>query len=275
MLETPLTGRQFHHHGLAAGPRELVGIPEQGHRVGPRELGPGLVLEEERRVGPREFGVMAEEGPRAVPRGRRRAWGWFGAIGAGCCVGVLWWIGGQYPVFGNGMENEISPAVEVVEPVEVVEAAVVEPAVAVEAPMVSVPAEPVEVSKPRRRGAGKRSEVRSPVTAQLSLVQVTGVEQTLIPGIRAAVGQRLGVLRACCEDVMRGSAVKGEVVAMITAREGRVTAIDVVSASRDTALRWCFRKHLMGARMQGVGRGFDARVEFFLTPRVQPVGMSW
>lgn len=237
MSETPLS---FRHHGLAAGLRE-----------------PGVAS-------------LAAVG--GVPRRWRRAWGWLGvaAMGGAAC---LWWrYGGQYPARSGDIDPEISPevdvAIKVPEVLEVVE--VVAPPVRIEpaAPVVSVmleAAKPVSKVPQRETWRPKVATVSSPPMAELSLVQVNGVDEALVSEIRTAVMRRHRVLRACCENVMRTEVVKGEVVARVAVRAGRVSAIDVGSTSQSARLRWCFRKELMSL---AVGGGdFDARLEFFLLPR--------
>jgi hypothetical protein len=183
----------------------------------------------------------------------------------------LWWLGGQYPVFDGKIGTEISSPVEAADPgTPIVVEAMAEPPTATPIAVAAPVESPMVASEPRR-GRTRKPVPRPtlPPVAQLSLVQVTDVAPMLVPGIRAAVGQRLEALRDCCESVMRGSAVKGAIAVEITTRDGAVTAIDIDSTSRDASLRWCFRKHLMGARMPSTSRAFDARLEFFLTPRAR------
>lgn len=185
-------------------------------------------------------------------------------------------LGGQIPVTGEVIDEaaEISPA-DVVEPVEPRNDPPVAPA---SQPPAVVAATPVASSSATSERQRRWKPIRStqqpllPPDAQLSLVRVSDVESALVPVIRDAVGRHLSALRACCESVLRSAPVKGTIVAELTVRDSAVTAISVDSAIRDTSLRWCFRRYLMGARMPATSRAFDVRLEFFLTPRARRAG---
>jgi hypothetical protein len=81
----------------------------------------------------------------------------------------------------------------------------------------------------------------------------------------------IAAIRSCIAPILHGQPeLKGTVTATISARDGRISAVNVESGIRHTRLRFCFRQALMSRPVSGGAEepSFDARVEFFVLPRV-------
>lgn len=103
------------------------------------------------------------------------------------------------------------------------------------------------------------------VVARLSLGRIDTSDREHAANLRVAVDAVLEPVRSCCESLMQEQAdLKGTVSAAVSIRDARVTAVNIDSALRDTRLRMCFRKRLMGLAVAGAEAPFDARLEFFL-----------
>lgn len=126
-------------------------------------------------------------------------------------------------------------------------------------------------------GAGRsRPAISSPakprdVRIDLSIVKVRYLDGGLAPTVITALTPALPAIRSCLAPILRGQPeLKGTVIATISARDGKISAVNVESGIRHTRLRFCFRQALM-SRPVSVGASesaFDARVEFFVLPRV-------
>lgn len=273
MPETPF---QFRHQGQVAGLRTAAASPE-----------------------PTEVTLAVEpEGPRRSGRG---TWGWLAVLCVLVVVAVSWWVGIDARSLNPA---EISLAVDrVLAPGETTSAAsrVSEGGAGAatagdgrsyQSSSVQVSAEPVlrtaetagrarQVVAPSHGPSASPSRSRSiekPLPAKprdvrfdLSIVKVRYLDGRLAPTVITALSPALPAIRSCIAPILHGQPeLKGTVTATISARDGRISAVNVESEIRHTRLRFCFREALMSRPVSAGAEepSFDARVEFFVLPRV-------
>ena len=271
MPETPF---QFRHQGQLAGLRTAVTPVE------PQEPSPAATWD-------------------APPRPRRRAWRWL-AVPCVVLVAAVPWLSGidarsvgpveiSFPVSsmpGLGDDGRAQSSASVAAGADAVIAGDgpsprpssdrVEPvlqaaAPASEAQRTVTPASRSPVSAGRSRLATSSPAKPRDVQIDLSIVKVRYSDGRLAPTVITALTPALPAIRNCLAPILRGQPeLKGTVIATISARDGKISAVNVESGIRHTRLRFCFRQALM-SRPVSVGAvepAFDARVEFFVLPRV-------
>lgn len=248
MEETPF---QFRYQGRVAGPRT------------DEQLQHPLVMEAVARA-----------------RGQWSRWTgvWLGALGVGLVAGVVWWTGRpsiQFPrLDAAATESQPAPSFLAVPPNT--------PGFSLTAANPSLESEDFSSVKAEAKPAGRPAPVRkiSPATTRakpspprslaLSPVKISGAEDRLLPAIRASIKPAEKALQACCDDALRRRpALKGNIAMKFAVRNGQITEFSAESPIRDPKLSMCFRKALISLPMQGDAgtAAFDARLDFFLTPR--------
>jgi len=272
MPETPF---QFRHEGQVAGLRSAATPVEY------REHTPEAKLE-------------------APPRPRRRTWSWLAVPCVSVVVAVSWLFGIDALSIGSA---EISlPAAAVLGPgdstsvvKERANTAIVpedgedrRPApssaqVGVES-VLSTAAPPGGAQRavthaPRPTVSPGRSRPRAtplpekpgPIQFDLSIVKVRYLDGRLAPSVIAVLSPAIPAIRSCIGPILQLQPdLKGTVTATVSARDGKVSAVNVESGIRHTRLRFCFRQALMSRAVSNTDAepSFDARVEFFVLPRV-------
>lgn len=243
---------------------------------------------------------MPTDGTPGVPmRPRLRAWVWLAVPCVTLAVVVPWLIGIDARGFGwaeislpassvsvvedgvgfvNSVSGEdgagatIAGAVRSQQPASV--QVVVEPVMPTAQPAGA--AQRVETRASREPAGARRSRTMvtplpggpPSIEIDLSLVKVRYLDGGLAPTVIRGLAPTLPAIRSCITPIVqRQPELRGTVTTTISAREGRISAVDVKSDIRHTRLRFCFRQALMG-RSVPEEPSFDARVEFFVLPRV-------
>lgn len=270
MPETPF---QFRHQGQVAGLRTAAASTE---------------------VTP----AVESEGPRRLRRG---AWGWLTVPCILVVVAASWWVGidarsinpveislavdsvpapgeatsaasrmseggAGAPTAGDGRSYQSSR-------VQVMDDQVLRTAeTAGRAQQVVAPSQGPSTSASRSLSREKPLPAKPrDVRFDLSIVKVRYLDGRLAPTVITALSAALPAIRSCIAPILQGQPdLRGTVTATVSARDGRISAVNVESGIRHTRLRFCFRQALI-SRPVSVGAeepAFDARVEFFLLPRV-------
>lgn len=274
MPETPF---QFRHQGQVAGLRI---------EVNPAEFG-------------RPTPAAESEAP---PRSRRGSWGWLAVPCVLIAVAVPWWIvidarsvapveislavgsvpasgervsavsrtsegGASAAVAGDGRSYQSTNVQVMVEPV----LRTAETGSGAQSVVAAASGPPPSASRSRSREDAWPATPRD-VRFDLSIVKVRYLDGRLAPTVIAALAPALPAIRSCIAPILQGQPeLRGDVTATISARDGKISAVNVESGIRHTRLRFCFRQALM-SRPVGAGAAepsFDARVEFFVLPRVR------
>jgi|JI6StandDraft_1071083.scaffolds.fasta_scaffold00369_11 hypothetical protein len=274
MPETPF---QFRYQGQVAGLRTAAASTELA------EVTP----------------AVEPEGPR---RSRRGAWGWLAVLCVLVVVAASWWAG----IDARSIHPaEISLAVDrVPAPGETTSAAsrvseggagaatagdgrsyqssrvqvMVDPVLrtaetAARAQQVVAPSHGPSASASRSRAAEKPLPAKPrDVRFDLSIVKVRYLDGRLAPTVITALSAALPAIRSCITPILQVQPdLRGTVTATVSARDGKISAVNVESGIRHTSLRFCFRQALMSRPVSAGAEepAFDARVEFFLLPRVR------
>lgn len=268
MPETPF---QFRHEGEVAGLRSAATSVEY------REHAPEAKLE-------------------ALPRPHRHTWGWLAVPCVSVVVAVPWLFG--IDVLNSGSAEISLPAPGPGDSTSVVggaSAAIVgedgedrrpppssvqvrgESVLSTAAPLggtqrAVTPASGATVSRGRSRPrATPLPEQPRPIQFDLSIVKVRYLDGRLAPAVITALSSALPAIRSCVAPILSGQPeLRGTVTATISARDGRISAVNVESGIRHTRLRFCFRQALMSRAVSNTDAepAFDARVELFVLPRV-------
>lgn len=104
----------------------------------------------------------------------------------------------------------------------------------------------------------------------LSIVKVRYLDGRLAPTVVTVLSSALPTLRSCIAPILQAQpGLGGTVTVTISARDGKISAVNVESRIRHTRLRFCFRQALMAQPVSAEAMEplFDARVEFFVLPR--------
>lgn len=270
MPETPF---QFRHQGQVAGLRTAAASTEFTSAVEP-------------------------EGPR---RSRRGAWGWLAVPCIFVVLAASWWVGidarsinpaeislavdsvpapgettslarrtsegGAGPTTAGDGSYQSSSVQVIAEPV----LRTAETAGRAQQVVVA-PSHGLSASASRSRSIAKPLPAKPrDVRFDLSIVKVRYLDGRLAPTVVTALSPALPTIRSCIAPILHGQPeLKGTVTATISARDGRISAVNVESGIRHTRLRFCFRQALMSRPVSGGAEepSFDARVEFFVLPRV-------
>lgn len=273
MPETPF---QFRHQGQVAGLRT--------------------------EVTPVEFGKLTPVAKSEAPqRSRRGAWGWLAVPFVLIAVAVPWWVvidaHSIAPVEISLAVDSVPASGEIMSAASRTSEGSASAAVAgdgrsYQSSNVQVMVEPVlrtaetvggaqQVVAPAARPSARASRSRSienssparprDVQFDLSIVKVRYLDGRLAPTVITALSPALQAIRSCIAPILQTQPeLRGTVTATISARDGRISAVNVESGIRHTRLRFCFRQALMSRPVsdRAAEPSFDARVEFFVLPRV-------